>query len=119
MTPYELNTRICEILDDKKATEITVLNVTHLTVLADYFTIATARSSSQVKALAEAVMDKLSKQENGFEPTRVDGLNEGRWVVLDYGTSIVHIFNDETRMIYCLEKLWSDGTNIEKFEGTK
>lgn len=114
MTPLELNTKICEILDEKKADDITVLKVEHLTVLTDYFVIATARSTTQVKALAEALDDKLSKEE-GLQPNRIDGIREGRWVVLDYGTTIVHVFNDETRMLYCLEKLWSDGTNVEKF----
>jgi iojap-like ribosome-associated protein len=113
MTPKELNTKIAETLYDKKATDITILNVEHLTVLADYFVIATARSTAQVKTLAEALEDKMAK--DGIEPTRVDGLKEGRWVVFDYGTTIVHIFNDETRMLYCLEKLWSDGSNVTKF----
>ena len=117
MTPSELNTRICEILDEKKATDITVLNVEHITILADYFVIATARSATQVKALADALEDKLSAE--GIEPSCIDGKKEGRWIVFDYGTSIVHIFNDETRMIYCLEKLWSDGNNVTKFESAK
>lgn len=113
MTPLELNNRICEILDEKKASDITVLNVAHITVLADYFVIATARSSNQVRALAEALEDKLASE--GLEPSRVDGKKENRWVVYDYGTTIVHIFNDETRMMYCLEKLWSDGDNLTKY----
>lgn len=113
MTALELNNRICEILDEKKAEDITILAVTHLTIIADYFVIATARSTAQAKALAENVEDKLSKE--GVEPSRIDGTREGRWVVMDYGSTIVHIFNDETRMLYCLDKLWADGTNLTKY----
>ena len=63
----------------------------------------------------ENVDEKLSKGE-GLEPLRVDGTREGRWIVMDYGGVIVHIFNDDTRVLYCLDKLWSDGNNVVKYE---
>lgn len=106
---------ICKELDEHKAVDITVLNVRHLTVMTDYFVICTARSVKQVKALAEFVEDKL-EEECGLKPIHSDGVGENKWCVLDYGEVIVHIFNDETRMFYCLEKLWSDGGNIEKYQ---
>ena len=111
MNPEEIKNAICKELDERKAVDITVLNVAHLTVLADYFVICTARSNKQVKALAEYVEEKM--EENGVPVLRSDGVREGKWAVLDFGSVIVHVFNDDTRMFYCLEKLWTDGENEE------
>ena len=111
MNPEEIKNAICKELDERKAVDITVLNVAHLTVLADYFVICTARSNKQVTALAEYVEEKM--EENGVPVLRSDGVREGKWAVLDFGSVIVHVFNDDTRMFYCLEKLWTDGENVE------
>lgn len=111
MNPEEIKNAICKELDERKAVDITVLNVAHLTVLADYFVICTARSNKQVKALAEYVEEKM--EENGVPVLRSDGVREGKWAVLDFGSVIVHVFNDDTRVFYCLEKLWTDGENVE------
>lgn len=115
MNSQELAERICALLDEKKAIDITVMKVGHLTIVADYFVVATARSTAQAKAIYENVDEKLSKVD-GLEPLRVDGVREGRWIVMDYGGVIVHIFNDDTRVMYCLDKLWSDGENVVKYE---
>lgn len=117
MQPIELKDAMCKILDDNKAVDITVLKVEHLTVLADYFIICTGRSSKQVRALAEHVEETLKADE--ITPLRSDGMRDGKWAVLDYGSVILHVFNDDTRMFYCLEKLWSDGENIEFYKGDK
>lgn len=117
MSPEEIKNTICKELDERKAVDITVLNVAHLTVLADYFVICTARSNKQVKALAEYVSEKL--EENGVPALRSDGVREGKWAVLDFGSVILHVFNDDTRMFYCLEKLWSDGDNVEFYPEKK
>ena len=111
MSPEEIKDAVCKELDERKAVDITVLKVTHLTVLADYFVICTARSNKQVKALAEYVSESM--EEAGVQTLRSDGVREGKWAVLDFGSVIVHIFNDDTRMFYCLEKLWADGNNVE------
>ncbi len=111
MSPEEIKNAVCKELDERKAVDITVLNVSHLTVVADYFVICTARSNKQVKALAEYVSEKL--EDAGVPTLRSDGVREGKWAVLDFGSVIVHIFNDDTRMFYCLEKLWTDGDNVE------
>ena len=92
-------------LEDKKGKDIVTLDVTGLTVIADYFVIASAGNSPQVKALAESVDEKLS--EKGMQPLRRDGFSDCRWVVLDYGDIIVHIFKDEHRLMYALEELWT------------
>ncbi|MDD4840109.1 MAG: ribosome silencing factor [Clostridia bacterium] len=114
MTPEILKDKICKILDDKKALDINILSVGHMTVVADYFITCTGRSSTQVRTLAEEVIDKL--EEEGINFLRNDGIKEGKWAVIDYGSIMVHIFNDENRIFYCLEKLWSDGTNIEVYK---
>lgn len=111
MSPEEIKNAVCKELDEHKAVDITVLNVSHLTVVADYFVICTARSNKQVKALAEYVSEKL--EDAGVPTLRSDGVREGKWAVLDFGSVIVHVFNDDTRMFYCLEKLWTDGDNVE------
>lgn len=115
MNSKSLVNEICKILDEKKGADITVLHVEKLTVLADYFIIASGHSSTQVKALADNVYEKLKEKET--PALRTEGFTSGRWAVLDYGSVIVHIFNDESRMFYCLEKLWSDGENLIKYEG--
>lgn len=115
MEPLEMKDIICKELDEHKAVDITVLDVEHLTVMTNYFVICTAKSNKQVKALAEFVEERM--KEEGIAPLHNDGMAEGKWAVLDFGDVIVHIFNDETRMFYCLEKLWSDGKNMQKYVG--
>lgn len=117
METLELKNLICKELDERKAVDITVLKVEHLTVVADYFIICTAKSNRQVKGIAEYIEEVLEEQ--GIKVLRSDGVKDGKWAVLDYGSVIVHIFNDDTRMFYCLEKLWSDGDNVEFFKPEK
>lgn len=114
MDPKELALLAAKTLDDKKALDILVLNVGEMTVITDYMIICSGRAATQVKALTEAVEDKLS--EMGIEPRRKDGTGEGRWAVLDYGSVMIHIFHEQERAYYQLERLWSDGTNALPFE---
>jgi len=107
--PKELAMHIAEVLRDKKAEELLVLEIGHLTVIADAMVIGNGRSMIQVKALADAVEEKL--REEGVNPLRREGYAEGRWIVLDYGSVLVHIFHEQEREYYHLERLWMDGTN--------
>ena len=100
---------IAKVLDDKKALDIRALRVGHLTVITDYMLIASGRNILQTKALAEDVEDKMA--ELGVPLRSREGQQEGRWIVLDYGTVLVHIFHPEAREYYHLEKLWADGEN--------
>ncbi len=109
MTEGTLALKIADILYDKKAKDIVVLEVGHLTILTDYLVIATGRSAIQVKALAEEVDDRLA--ELGVVLRRKEGQNEGRWIVMDYSTVMVHVFHQEERTFYNLERLWDDGHN--------
>lgn len=104
---------ICKLLDDKKAIDVTIVELKDLTIIADYFVICSGRSNTQVKALADAVEEGMSKV--GVEPLRIEGKQEGRWAVLDYGDVIAHIFYEETRRLYSLENLWSNGTNVTRY----
>ncbi len=109
MESTELALRIAQILYDKKALDITVLRVGHMTVITDYMVIASGRSALQVKSLADDVDDALAVE--GVTLRAKEGQGEGRWIVLDYGTVLVHIFHPEDRQFYHLERLWEDGEN--------
>ena len=114
METVELKNIICKALSEKKGADITVLNVEGLTSLADYFVICSAKSAPQVRAIADNVDERLSKNYE-IEPLHRDGYEEARWIVLDYGAIIVHVFRDDMRMMYCLENLWGNDANIEKY----
>jgi len=92
--------------EDEKAIDVTVLNVHELTVLVDYFVIASGRSIIQVRSIVEHVEKIL--EEVGIVPLRRAGHGEGKWVVLDYGSIMVHVFRQEEREYYNLENLWGD-----------
>lgn len=97
-------------IDSKKGENIEVIGITDLTIIADYFVIATGTSSTQVKALAEEVEYQLDKQ--GVEPHHIEGRNTP-WVCLDYNSVIIHIFYKDQRDFYQLERLWEDGEKID------
>lgn len=99
-----------QALDDKKALDLTAIQVTEVTVLADYFVLATATSSTHVRALADAVEEKLS--EAGVEPHHIEGRSTG-WILLDYGTTVVHVMDAKTREFYGLEHTWNDGARLD------
>lgn len=109
MDQREIALAAAKALDDKRAKDIVALKVDEMTVITDYMVIATGRSVPQVKALAENVEEELAKHE--LFAKRREGLAEGRWCVLDYGDVMVHIFYEQDREYYQLERLWSDGTN--------
>ena len=99
---------IVAILDSKKARDIKLLHVEKQTVIADYFVICTGMSRTQIRALADEVDFKLSHY--GMTPLHVEGADSGIWVLQDYGYVILHVFTDEAREFYKLEKLYQDTT---------
>lgn len=105
---------ICEYLSSKKGEDIVLIDVREKTTLCDYFIVASGRSTQQVKSLCENLEEKLSSE--GIEPKRTEGVRDGRWGVMDYGDVIVHVFNDESRLFYHLERLWEDGENVVKYQ---
>ncbi|MBO2517442.1 MAG: ribosome silencing factor [Clostridiales bacterium] len=110
MDQDSLALKIAKVLYDKKALDIKVLHVGHLTVITDYMVIASGRSALQVKALADDVEDALAAE--GIFPRAKEGTGEGRWIVEDYTSVLVHIFHPEDREFYHLERLWEDGQNL-------
>lgn len=101
-----------EALDEKKGEDIKVIDISGISVLADYFIIANGSNDSQVRALVENVEEQLSKA--GFEAKQREGYGLGSWVLLDFGNVIVHVFDKENRLFYDLERIWRDGkyTNV-------
>ncbi len=97
-------------LNDKKAAALSALKVADLTMLTEYFLMATATSSPHVRSLAEEVEFKLT--EAGIEPNHIEGRSTG-WVLLDYGCVIIHVFNKESREFYNLDKMWNDAEEID------
>ena len=96
---------------DKKAFDLSVLAVTELTSIADYFILCSANSERQTQAIADTVVEKV-REENGIKPLLVEGSTPGRWILIDFGDFIVHIFTEETRRFYGLERLWGDAPNV-------
>ena len=102
---------IVALLDAHKAQEIKVLEVFDQTIVADYFVLCTGTSNTQVKALAGEIEYKMGLAKVDY--LRMEGYNEGSWIIIDYGSVLVHIFQRETRDFYNLEKLWSDAKDID------
>ncbi len=98
-------------LDKHKATDITALEVGHITSIADHFVLATGTSSTQIRSLSDYVERELAQQ--GRVPLRQEGYHTGDWITLDYGDVLVHIFRQEIRQFYDLERLWSDAAVLD------
>ena len=111
MTTQEKLEKIVKILDSKKAEDIQVIGITNLTIIADYFIIATGTSTTQVKSLADEVDFQLG--ELGVEARGIEGVRAASWIVLDYGDIVVHVFYRDTRAEYQLERLWADGEQVD------
>ena len=100
-----------EALEDKKGENVCAIDISSVSVLADYFVIANGNSDSQVRALVDNVEEKMHKA--GYELKEQEGNNSGTWVLLDYGDIIIHIFDRENRQFYNLERIWNDGKRID------
>lgn len=110
MDAQEIVKTAVKAIDSKKGENIEIIGITDLTIIADYFVIATGTSSTQVKSLAEEVEYKLEKQ--GIAPHHIEGRNTP-WVCLDYNSVVIHIFYKDQRDFYQLERLWEDGKKID------
>ena len=118
VTSKVLAEEVCKALADKLGKDIIALYVREKTDLCDYFIIASGSSAPQIRAMGERV-EELVEKNLAVVPTRTEGVRDGRWAVVDYGDVIVHIFNDETRLFYHLERLWADGNNMLRFNEEK
>lgn len=98
-------------LEDKKAEDIRVIDISEVSVIADYFIIAGGNSRNQLQALCDNVQEKLARA--GYPEKQIEGYNTANWILLDFGDVIVHIFDKENRLLYDLERIWRDGKQIE------
>ena len=101
-----------EALEEKKGEDIKVIDITEVSILADYFIIASGMNKNQVQALVDNVEETLGRA--GYECRQVEGYQTANWILLDYGDVIVHIFDSENRLFYDLERIWRDGKLVEK-----
>lgn len=109
--------RIAKLLAEKQNTNIVVIDVAEKSHITDYFVVSTAKSVSNAKSVCEHIQEVL--EEDGIFVTRIDGEKEGKWIVMDYTTVIVHIFHEELRDFYKFERLWvePDDSNVTRFMG--
>ena len=111
LTPQEMAEIIVETLDNKKAQDIKLLRTTDVTILANYFVICTATSTTQIKTLSDE-LEKVMK-EKGETPLRREGYRSGGWVLVDFGCVVVHLFLKDIREFYTLERLWGDAEDVD------
>ena len=109
-TPEEIVKAVYKALDDKKAADISVIDICALSVVADYFIIASADNIRQTAALCDNVEDTLGRM--GVEPKQIEGRQAANWILMDYRDVIVHIFDKENRLFYDIERIWKDGRKV-------
>ena len=112
ITSYKLACIIAKVLDEKKAKDITILNISNVSVLTDYFVICSAEATPQVRAISSAVKEKLKELFNRY-PSGEEFDAKNRWNLLDYGDVVVHILHKEERETYAIEKFWNHACRIE------
>lgn len=106
-----LNT-IYNAIDDKKGVNTRILDISAITTISDYFIVTSGNNYNQVRAIADNVEEELLKK-HGMRSERVEGYNNGEWILLDYIDYVIHVFDREQRLFYDIERIWSDGKEIE------
>lgn len=110
MTIQEKIKIVVNALEDKKAENVTIIDIHEISVLADYFIIANGTNINQVQAMADNVSEELAKI--GQNNKQTEGYQSGNWILMDYNDFIVHVFDKESRSFYDLERIWADGTEL-------
>lgn len=113
-TSKEIARLAIEALEDKKAEDIKVIDISELSVIADYFIIAGGTNHNQIQALSDNVEEKLGRA--GHFKKQVEGYDTANWILMDFGDVIVHVFDKENRLLYDLERIWRDGRQVLKEE---
>ena len=101
----------CKAIDDKKGQDIKIIDIHNVSVIADYFVIASGTNSNQVQAIVDNVEEQLGRA--GFEAKQIEGNRNSSWILMDYGDVIVHVCDEENRLFYDLERIWRDGKVLE------
>lgn len=104
----------CRALDEKKGKDIKIIDIHGVSALADYFVIASAANQNQVQAMVDNVDEMLGRA--GFEAKQIEGTKNSTWILMDYGDVIVHVFDEENRLFYDLERIWRDGKELDVTE---
>lgn len=112
LTSREIALAAIEALEDKKGEDIRIIDISEVSILADYFIIASGNNRNQVQALCDNVEEKLGKM--GVVQKQIEGYDNGNWILVDYRDIVIHIFDKENRLFYDLERIWRDGKLIEK-----
>ncbi len=107
----EMAKLVIDALEDKKAEDIRVIDISEVSVIADYFIIAGGSNRSQIQALCDNVEEKLGR--SGYPAKQIEGYDTANWILLDFGDVIVHIFDKENRLLYDLERIWRDGKQTD------
>lgn len=116
-TEKQMAQLVCRALDEKKGCDIKVIDIHDVSVIADYFVIASGSNQNQVQAMVDNVEEQLGRA--GFEPKQVEGVRNSSWILMDYGDVIVHVFDEENRLFYDLERIWRDGKTLDMEEFLK
>ena len=111
MTSREMLKIAYTVLDEKKGEDIKVIDISNISVIADYFLIASANNIHQLQAMSDELQEKFSKE--GIEVKQVEGNRSATWILLDYGDLVIHLFDKEDRLFYDLERIWTDGKIVE------
>lgn len=111
LTPLEAAAVAVRALDSKKGKDIALLKISDLTVMADHFIICTGTSNTHIKSLCDEAEKAL--EEAGEELSHIEGHRSGTWVLMDFGTLVIHVFTEETRKFYDLERLWADAETVD------
>ncbi len=111
MKVTELVKKAYQALEDKKAEDIHVLDIRQISILADYFIIASGANKNQIQAMIDNVEEELGKC--GCHPRQVEGYDTAGWILMDYGDIIIHVFSEEDRLFYDLERIWRDGKLVD------
>lgn len=112
MTSKELARLAIEAMEDKKAEDIKIIDISHISTIADYFIIASGSNKNQIQTITDNVEESLGRA--GHSVKHIEGYQNAYWILMDFGDIIVHIFDKENRLFYDLERIWRDGVMIEK-----
>ncbi|MDI6601475.1 MAG: ribosome silencing factor [Thermoanaerobacteraceae bacterium] len=109
-SPLEIAGYVAEIMEDKKAEDIEILEIKDLTVIADYFVICTGKNPTQISSICDEIQEKLEEQ--GIKAGHIEGLRGKNWILMDYGSVVVHIFSPVDRDFYKLDRIWADARRL-------
>lgn len=111
MDSTKLAKLVCAALEEKKAEDVKVIDISEISVMADYFIVADGSNQNQLLAMKDAVDEAMHKE--GVAPKQIEGNNQSTWILMDYGDIIIHLFSKEDRLFYDLERIWRDGKIME------